>query len=242
MSPSNTADLVLAAVGLLNLKGALISCFAGMLFVITITMMTIFICCRSKVKLNETFTSFKGSFEFDIWRVLYEKIESSSINEVLRFVLKSKLAALRSKLRPSKVAADEKPKDVQMDPMPSQGQLVNVKGDVIFVDGPAHIVPSCEATLAGQSIVPPVEKVTSASAATPNPAPAMLSPNCNQAETKIDSMVVGTNVNDSSVRANENATSSSETSIAGFGGQVQSGGSQLTYPYGYQGQWSLGQA
>lgn len=90
-------DLTLATVGLLNLKGVFFTCFAGLLFCVTVLRLAHFCCCREKVDrcaVNSAFTSGMDSMDFHVWRVLYERIESSTINDFFRFLLRKRLENL----------------------------------------------------------------------------------------------------------------------------------------------------
>ena len=81
LSPDDSKNLILAAVGLLNIKAALISCAAALLF-----------CCLAVTFLWDKcdcnhFTSQKHSTFFNIWALIYETIETSTVNVLLKYIV-----------------------------------------------------------------------------------------------------------------------------------------------------------
>jgi hypothetical protein len=82
LSSAETQDLALAAVGLLNIKGASISCFAGLLFVDVVTSFLSSRCQCAK------FHSMRGTLGYNMWKLIYERIETSSTNDLLKLLAK----------------------------------------------------------------------------------------------------------------------------------------------------------
>jgi hypothetical protein len=80
LNAKESSDLILAAIGLLNIKMAMIACFAMLMFVI---FMISFI--RNKCD-SKKFVSLKGSTTFNIWALIYETIETSTIDTVFKLV------------------------------------------------------------------------------------------------------------------------------------------------------------
>ncbi len=80
LNAKDSSDLILAALGLLNVKMALIACFAMLMFVLfLITFM--YNKCNTK-----KFVSWKGSTTFNIWALIYETIETSTVDKLLKFL------------------------------------------------------------------------------------------------------------------------------------------------------------
>jgi hypothetical protein len=80
LNAKDSLDLILAAIGLLNVKMALIACFAMLMFVLFI-MSFLYNKCDTK-----KFVSWKGSITFNIWALIYETIETSTVDIVLKFL------------------------------------------------------------------------------------------------------------------------------------------------------------
>ena len=80
MSAKDASSLVLAAFGLLNVKMALISCFS-MLMLLLVVVSLMFHKCHTK-----KFVSRKGTTIFNIWALIYETIETSTMNSLIKFV------------------------------------------------------------------------------------------------------------------------------------------------------------
>ena len=76
-------DYALAAAGLLNFRGALVSCFAGLLFLL-VSVSFVRARCRTA-----GFHSIRGTTYYNIWKLVYERIEKSSTGEVLRFLVRN---------------------------------------------------------------------------------------------------------------------------------------------------------
>ena len=74
-------DYALAAAGLLNFRGALVSCFAGLLFLL-VGVSFVRAGCRTA-----GFHSIRGTTYYNIWKLVYERVEKSSTGEVLRFLV-----------------------------------------------------------------------------------------------------------------------------------------------------------
>jgi hypothetical protein len=80
LNTNDSSDLILAAFGLLNVKMALIASFAMLMFVLFLIS---FLYNKCKTK---KFVSWKGSTTFNIWALIYETIETSTVDTVLKFL------------------------------------------------------------------------------------------------------------------------------------------------------------
>ena len=76
-------DYALAAAGLLNFRGALVSCFAALLF---ICVMFSFAWARFRVA---ELHSPRGTLSYSVWKLIYERIETSSTSDLLKFLAKN---------------------------------------------------------------------------------------------------------------------------------------------------------
>ncbi len=94
----DAADLILAAIGLLNIKLAMIACFTALMFLSLVLSFVWNKCNTTK------FTSARGTLTFNIWVLIYEKIETSTVASVLHNFCSSDQ-------RRSPAPADEAPPD-----------------------------------------------------------------------------------------------------------------------------------
>jgi hypothetical protein len=80
LSAKDASSLVLAAFSLLNVKMALISCFSTLMLLLVVVSLMIYKCDTKK------FVSRKGTTNFNIWALIYETIETSTMNSLIKFV------------------------------------------------------------------------------------------------------------------------------------------------------------
>ena len=103
LSPDDSKNLILAAVGLLNIKAALISCAAALLFcLLAVTFLW------DKCDCNH-FTSQKHSTFFNIWALIYETIETSTVNVTLKHIVSTLCSGALPGQSSSKPVADNPP-------------------------------------------------------------------------------------------------------------------------------------
>ena len=146
LSVKESSDLIVAAVGLLNLKGALVACFAGMLFCIILSLI-FFICCCGKDQhnhLDKILTCVRGSYEYETWRAIYERIESSTLNDVLRLILLSHLTCLTradAAKRPAPASCmdsnEKQDGDSDLEDCNGNQHKSNIRCNVVYSNSPA---------------------------------------------------------------------------------------------------------
>lgn len=84
LSAKDASSLILAAFSLLNVKMAMISCFTMLLFMLV--MVSVFVSLMCNKCDSKNFISRKGTTTFNIWALIYETIETSTIDTVIKFV------------------------------------------------------------------------------------------------------------------------------------------------------------
>ncbi len=119
LSRAETQDLALAAVSLLNVKGSSISCFAGLLFVDVVTS---FLWSRCKCA---KFHSTRGTLGYNMWKLIYEQIETSSTNDLLKVLAKYCGCSCLNLIRAHTRAA-------QCPPAPAQHQNISKLGGKVI--------------------------------------------------------------------------------------------------------------
>jgi hypothetical protein len=112
LETQDAKDLIVAAAGLLNIKAALISCAAALLFTVFMLSLAYDKCTNRKgsnLCACSKFVSERGSASYNCWALIYEKIESSTLNQLLRVAMECCNAIAPTPAPPPVLPAHEGP-------------------------------------------------------------------------------------------------------------------------------------